>query len=333
MQLRLSPNGHCVALCSVHHSNIIHVLSASEAGVCPQSWRLQHPQPVISFQFDPNPHPYPNDLVLMTLCTDGVVRFWRLSSPHLPAFPLTNPALHWFIGHEMNTHGAGNDYVGAAWLSYFERRYELLSATKFLDPSARVLTINRSGHVTLWHIKHLYERPRTNPQAIPIITLPGAVGAHSEIESFLLSFCPTTSFSPKTGIADLDCDDDSSDANANANSDVSSGALVPAQAAGAGQAPATASAALTSQHHFSWLSLLRMRLYALTSNHTIRHWVFTHHSLMPHPPKLLPAASPTGARPQSPAPFTPAAIFSRDFKFALVASIGGHRWVQSHQNV
>ncbi len=96
-----------------------------------------------------------SDLVLLTLATDGVIRFWRLSSPHLPAFPLTNPALHWFIGHEMSAPASAqgtHDYVGVAWLAYFERRYELLSRGKNADPTARVVTVDRQGHVTLWYV-------------------------------------------------------------------------------------------------------------------------------------------------------------------------------------
>jgi hypothetical protein len=147
--------------------------------VCTQSWRLPHPAPVVFFQFDPNPHPYPqygpaiavarvrslfrshgvplslplrSDLVLMSLATDGVIRFWRQSSPQpLPVYPTTNASLHWFIGHEMQMHGLGNDYVGAAWLSYFERRYEPLATAKHSDSAGRLLTVNRKGHVTLWY--------------------------------------------------------------------------------------------------------------------------------------------------------------------------------------
>jgi hypothetical protein len=101
----------------------------------------------------------------MTLCTDGVLRFWRLSSPHLPAFPATNSSLHWFVGHEMHgSAGAGagasksdavaaraeSDFVGAAWIAFFDRRFDQLTATKFADSSARILTVNRRGDVGLW---------------------------------------------------------------------------------------------------------------------------------------------------------------------------------------
>ena len=75
--LRVAPDGRAVALLGAHGSASILIYNlGTAAGVGPgSSWVLDHPAPILLFHF--NPTPPQKDNILMTLCSDGIVRFWR----------------------------------------------------------------------------------------------------------------------------------------------------------------------------------------------------------------------------------------------------------------
>jgi hypothetical protein len=93
---------------------------------------------------------------------------------------------------------------------------------------------------------------------------------------------------------------------------------------------------------FSWLSFLRLRLYALTSNFTIRHWTLTHGTVSGSASNMPASAPASSGGTESKLPSKAAAVdlggtltpagSGADWKFSLVGSVGGHRWVHSPHN-